>query len=368
MSEVSINRYKIDKIHAKSLEGNPVNSPVDRDLRIYLPPGYFESKEKRYPVIIFLHGYAGNNHSWTVTAAGEEDQPIPWDKIPKNILEEVDIERVPTYEKLDEFISSGYLAPFIFVQPDASLHLPHKDGFRNLRGMVSTKGSFYVNSPFTGNYMDYIVNDVVDYMDSNYRTIPDKEHRVLMGGSMGGYGTLYIGAHHPEKFIAAASLSPGNIDIDLLNWKLRIPIYERILGKKFCERIGDATWADILDTNDLVYSKDNPIIPSIKCDENGEIIEFNQKAFENWGKYDLNNVIKQNPESFKHVKLLLNCADNDEFGLTMAAEKIHETLTELGIDHEYDLYSDPKVALTPHMLGIGYHIIPGIKFCLNFIK
>ncbi len=37
-------RYKVDKFHSKSLEGNPLNSPADRDINIYLPPGYFERK------------------------------------------------------------------------------------------------------------------------------------------------------------------------------------------------------------------------------------------------------------------------------------------------------------------------------------
>ena len=59
-------RYRIDRIHAGSLENNPAGSPVDRDLFIYLPPGYFNSRTKLYPVVYLLHGYRGNPKNLTV--------------------------------------------------------------------------------------------------------------------------------------------------------------------------------------------------------------------------------------------------------------------------------------------------------------
>jgi len=44
------------------------------------------------------------------------------------------------------------------------------------------------------------------------------------------------------------------------------------------------------------------------------------------------------------------------------------TLNEFKIAHQFELYDDPKATLTPHILGIGYHIIPAMRFCLQFIK
>ncbi|MFX1450644.1 MAG: alpha/beta hydrolase-fold protein [Promethearchaeota archaeon] len=369
MSENDLeNRSKTDNFHSKCLEGNPLDGPVDRDIRIYLPPGYYENKEKRYPVIYFLHGYAGNNESWTVTALHDKDRGIPLDIIPKKILKEVDLDRMPTYEILDDLIINGELAPFILVQPDGSLHKPHKDGLNGLKGTPVTKGSFYVNSPYIGNYMDYIIKDVINYIDENYRTIPDKQHRVLMGGSMGGFGALYVAIHHPEKFISVGALSPGNLgDFDLLNWKLRVPLVERLFGNKVSEMFGDRTWDDILDTVDLIFSRDDPLLPSIKRDEKGKIVDLKKEAVDNWQKYDINYVLKNNPEALKQVHLILTCEKTDEFGLSTAAENIHKTLKKLGIDHKFDFFSDPKAALSPHMLGIGYKIIPAIQFCLQYM-
>ena len=84
-------------------------------------------------------------------------------------------------------------------------------------------------------------------------------------------------------------------------------------------------------------------------------------------KYDLNQVIKEKPVALNELRLLLNCEQTDEFGLAEVAKKLHETLNEHNINHDYDLYSDPKAALTPHILGIGYSILPGIRYCIKYI-
>lgn len=364
-------RYRIENFHSKKLESNPLGSPADRDLKIYLPPGYLESNDKRYPVIYYLHGYGGNNRGWTVTGRNSKDGAIPWKIIPKKILERINMDRLTTFETLDEQINNGALEPFIFVQPDASLHVPNIDGRKDFRGQLATKGSFYINSPFSGNYRDYIIQDVINYIDTNYRTIPDKQHRALMGGSMGGFGTLYLCLYHPDKFISAASLSPGNLgsrDLSRLNWKLRVPIYEEIFGAKMSAEIGDSAWRDIIDTIDLVFSNDNRLLPTIKRDESGNVIGYNEEILNKWEKYDINYLISKKLNAFKEVHLLLNCAENDEFGLDEGVKKIHETLLEYGIAHEFDLYSDPEIALTPHILGIGYHILPGIRFCVQYFS
>jgi S-formylglutathione hydrolase FrmB len=69
-------------------------------------------------------------------------------------------------------------------------------------------GSMYSNSVTTGNFEDYVWSDVVAYMDSHYRTIPDRNARGLVGHSMGGYGASRIGMKHPEVFGSLYIMSP----------------------------------------------------------------------------------------------------------------------------------------------------------------
>ena len=54
------NRYKVDKFYAQTLENNPLNSPVERYVHVYLPPDYYTDPGARYPVVYFLHGYSSN--------------------------------------------------------------------------------------------------------------------------------------------------------------------------------------------------------------------------------------------------------------------------------------------------------------------
>ena len=216
--------------------------------------------------------------------------------------------------------------------------------------------------------MDYISQDILEYMDSNYRTIPDMQHRALMGGSMGGAGTLRVCLIHPEKFIVAAALSPGNIVRELLDWELITPLMKELFGEKISKKRGAKTWADVLDTCDLVFSNDNPLLPSIKRDENGEIISWNEEAYNNWMRYDINQLIKENPDSLKKIHLFLSCENRDEMGSAIAVKGIHETLNKFDIPHQYKLSDDPKAVLSPHVLGIAYNIIPAVQFCLQYIN
>ncbi|MFX0065771.1 MAG: alpha/beta hydrolase [Candidatus Hermodarchaeota archaeon] len=368
---MSEKRYVVETIQAKSLENNPLNSPSERELHIYLPPNYFDSN-KRYPVIYFLNGYSGNNKKLAVSPRIEDNLFVFPTSYPPEIKNQIDFDRLPSYVKFDELITTGELPPFIFVEPDGSLHLPHKLGVKEAWGDVKTKGCFYVNSPFTGNYEDYIVNDVVGYMDKNYRTIQDKQHRAIMGLSMGGVGTLSIISAHANKFNAAASISPAEVTIDnikdFLDFKLIPPLFAKLLGKEMAKQAINAFWVDALDTVDLIYSKDNPLVSSIEQDATGKIVRWNQQASENWQKYDLINKFRDNSEALKDVHILLNCEKTDDFGCAWRTQTLHEALVELGIDHKYDLYSDPKAAaLSAHYFGCLYSILPSIGFCLQHL-
>ena len=48
-------RYRLDNFKSESLAGNPLGSPAERGIHVYLPPGYFEAEKARYPVVYFLH-------------------------------------------------------------------------------------------------------------------------------------------------------------------------------------------------------------------------------------------------------------------------------------------------------------------------
>ena len=356
-------RYRIDRFSAESLKDNPLGSPVERGIRIYLPPGYFGSPGARYPVVYLLHGYGADSSRAIVCSRKDIRKNY---HILLRIVFRNAVTRLPTFEDLDELILRSELPHFILVQPDGSLHLPNKFGVKGLDGKVGSKGSLYSDSPFTGNYATYIFEDVVRYVDNHYRTICEKSGRALMGASMGGYGALLGGILYPGLFEAIVSLSPNISCLDLLDLRLVVPFTRIIFSDAKAEEIGRLELEDILDTCDLVHSNDRRLVPTLKRDEKGRVIEMDSFARENWARPGLPSLVESHPEAFQGVRLLFNCGESDEFGFAGPCRRFHALLQRRGIDHAFEIYSDPKAArISPHSLGIRWHILPGLRFCLQ---
>lgn len=70
-------------------------------------------------------------------------------------------------------------------------------------------GSFFVDSIVTGNWSEFVVTDVVTYMDANYRTLPRSAARGIAGHSMGGFGALDIAMRHADTFGSVFAMSAG---------------------------------------------------------------------------------------------------------------------------------------------------------------
>jgi enterochelin esterase-like enzyme len=158
-------------VPAPSLQANAFAIPAEQPVSIYLPPSY-QSSSERYPVVYFLPGFGDLVHYYTIWGVfGFSLKPA-----------------------MDQLISTGKIREMIVVIPNGSYFL---------------QGSFYVNSPLSGNWEDYITKDVVSYVDANYRTIASSASRGLSGHSMGGFGALFIAMRHPDVFSAVYALSPG---------------------------------------------------------------------------------------------------------------------------------------------------------------
>jgi S-formylglutathione hydrolase len=123
-------------VHSAGLEHNLLGDPADQPISIYLPEAYNKDPQRRFPVLYFLHGYS--------------------DTMPRHQAAE-DFGRA-----LDRAIANGTAQPYIVVFPS---------------GINRYFGSFYANSPATGNWDDYITRDVVGYVDQHFRTEASPEHR-----------------------------------------------------------------------------------------------------------------------------------------------------------------------------------------------
>lgn len=159
------------EIPAPSLKCNLIGTKDIQKIGVYLPPYYYSESDKSYPVIYFLNGYT--------VEAGE----------------------YPKTEAFDSYMKNNKNREFILIE---------------LNGYNLFEGSMYANSPVSGNWEDFIVKDVVAYVDSHYRTFSKRESRGIAGHSMGGGGTVNISLKHPEVFSIAYAMSPAVLTDDKL--------------------------------------------------------------------------------------------------------------------------------------------------------
>jgi len=140
-----------------------------RTIVVYLPPTYNThiGQNKRYPVLYLLHGSPGQAYDWFT--AGKANQSA------------------------DTLIALGKIPELIMVLPDGN----------GRPGATSEWANSYDQRQLIESY---VVNDVVRYIDSKYRTIPDAANRAIGGLSMGGFGAMNIAVHHPDIFGSVISL------------------------------------------------------------------------------------------------------------------------------------------------------------------
>jgi S-formylglutathione hydrolase FrmB len=157
------------EVHSPSLEGNLEGNSPNRKVLVVTPPGYDENPNKRYPVVYYLHGY------WAPLEAQQQGF------------------------RLHEAVQSAAAAgnELIMVMPD---------GFSKLRG------GFYSSSPTVGDYESFVAEDLVGWVDANYRTHARRASRGLAGHSMGGYGTIRIAMKHPETYSSIYMMSACCLD------------------------------------------------------------------------------------------------------------------------------------------------------------
>jgi enterochelin esterase-like enzyme len=158
----SFNELTVESV---ALTKNLINEKTERTILVYLPPAY-DTSTKRYPVVYFLPGFGDRS----MDVSSEDINQL----VLRNTIQEMIIVVVPGDNRLG--------------------------------------GSFYVNSPVTGDWEDFVVQEVVGYVDNHYRTIARVESRGISGHSMGGFGSLNIAMLYPGLFGSVYSLSPGLFD------------------------------------------------------------------------------------------------------------------------------------------------------------
>ena len=298
-------------VQGTSLENNTLGFPTRRDVRVYLPPSYESESRRRYPVIYVLHGITDSPTAWTV----------PWS--------DTEIDYGTIQNLMDRGIGAGLLQEMILVLFDA--RTPYF-------------GCHYVNSPVKGNWQDFLAEDLVTFVDSNYRTLARRESRGVMGHSMGGYGALRVGLDRPDVFSAVYGLSPS-----LLGWSGDLSVENPAFAILATEEdpsghIESNFYVGALIGTSQAFSP-NPDRPPFYADfpfrMNGDELVPNEPAHSRWESNFLANRI----DSYLEQPIRLNgikfdAGFTDQFThIPPTSRALSEALTDKNVEHTFEMYN-----------------------------
>jgi len=304
-------QVEIFKFKSNVLKNNPLKDPYERDLIIYLPEKYRKSYSKGYTAIFLLPSFGNNNYS-TVN-----NNPFS-----------------PTiYQILENLVKEKKCEEMIIVILDCF----NKFG-----------GSQYINSSAVGNYKDYLVEEIVPFINSKYNV----SKNALLGKSSGGYGAITIGMQYPKTFnaIAAHSFDSAFEYCYLPDF----PTAYKTLKKygniekwlsNFWNEENKSNKNDFITLNIISmaahYSPGHPNTKNFEIEMpfDLETGEFNDKVWSRWKSKDPINMIDKFKDNLKNLDLLFfDCGVNDEFNLFIGTKIFSERCKLFGIDHDYMQY------------------------------
>ena len=283
------------KVHGTALEGNLEGEAADRDVIVFLPPGYTTEKTRHYPVVYALHGYSIGAEQWT------HEIHVP--------------------QTIEGAFAKG-ARDMIVVLPDSK---------------TVYNGSMYSSSPTSGDFERFIAHDLVAYIDAHYRTIPDRLSRGLAGHSMGGYGATRIGFKHPEVFGALyimspcclSSREPGSNAMDL---------EKAVAGMKAPSDSGNLPFFARAQLATAAAWSPDPKNPPLYLDLPTKGGAPQPEILAKWAANAPLNFIDQYIGNLRQYRAIaLDVGDQD--GLRVDTGKLHEALDKYGIANSFELYS-----------------------------
>ncbi len=180
---------------------------------LYLPPCYHEGLTEDYPVTYLLHGLSYTQDQWV---------------------------RLGVAEQMDALISEGRIAPFIIVMPTEARFQP----------------------PLNSAFADALVQELIPFVDQQYRTLPERAYRAIGGLSRGAAWAVHLGFEHPHLFsrVGAHSLPLFEVDGGRLDGWLAetpdagLPDFFIDIGRSDPERWSAQNFADLLNAYHIPHT------------------------------------------------------------------------------------------------------------------
>jgi len=205
-----------------------------------------------------------------------------------------------------------------------------------------------------------MMTDLITWLDSTYRTVPDKKYRSLFGHSMGAYGAFRYGTLYKDKFCGLAACSaPANLEVIINTYQNIIKsenpgppyTYNYSSGGYFTKMIflGAGVWSPNLNSSQSYVS---PQVVEYPFDQQGNIIDT---IFDKWSANQVTTLV-HNLSPADSMGILFGSGTNDELYFNICNLALRDTLNALNLDYQFYNY-------------IGGHAMPaGFKtLALDFL-
>jgi hypothetical protein len=298
-------RLERQMLTSRLLADNPLGDPSERPVEVYLPPGYDDEPERRYPSIYVIQGYTGSVYMWHGRAPFRPTFP----------------------EAVDALFAAGKAPPCILVFVDA---------------WTAYGGSQFVDSPGTGRYHSYLCDEVVPFVDGEYRTLAAAAHRGIMGKSSGGFGAMITPMLRPDLFGGLASHAG-----DALYELCYIAGFGKVVrALRDYDSSYERFWEDFASRPPMSKPTDGDLVltygvaAAFSADEDGTVrLPFDLRTgrlvddvWERWLAWDPVRMVPRYADALRGLKAIyLDGGTRDEWYLELGAQAFRDALDEVGV-------------------------------------
>jgi S-formylglutathione hydrolase FrmB len=308
-------------VDSRALRGNALGDPHQRPVWVSTPPGYDDDAERRYPSVYVIQGLTGQLDAWRNRSPFRRNFP----------------------ELADDLFARGDAPPVIVVWVDC---------------WTSLGGSQFLDSPGTGNYLTYLCDEIVPFVDERYRTIADRDHRGIQGKSSGGYGAMVVPMLRPDLWGGLATHAG-----DALFETCYLPEFResaRVLRDRY-EGSYDAFWKDF--RSRPAFSKDGDehllndwcMAACYSADPDGTVRlpfdtatgEMIPEIWERWLALDPVRMVPAHAETLRSMRAIyIDAGKKDEYFLDLGAEAFRRALEAIGVtDVSFELFDATHMAI-----------------------
>jgi S-formylglutathione hydrolase FrmB len=308
-------------VDSRALRGNALGDPHERPVWVSTPPGYDDDPERRYPSVYVIQGLTGQLDAWRNRSPFRRNFP----------------------ELADDLFARGEAPPVIVVWVDC---------------WTSLGGSQFLDSPGTGNYLTYLCDEIVPFVDERYRTIADRGHRGIQGKSSGGYGAMVVPMLRPDLWGGLATHAG-----DALFETCYLPEFResaRVLRDRY-DGSFDAFWKDF--RSRPAFSKDGDehllndwcMAACYSTDPDGTVRlpfdtatgELIPEVWERWLALDPVRMVPAHAETLRSMRAIyIDAGKKDEYFLDLGAEAFRRALEAIGVtDVSFELFDATHMAI-----------------------